>query len=123
MLIFTRLVEKLRGIDRWPEAKATVVGSSQQEGSYQRGPSTASLNFWYRDSSGERQGGYLTADCRTSLYECDAGDTFMIRYNPKDPAKYYCMEAKSIHTEFLLAYAILFGFAVVAIAVSMFVRR
>jgi hypothetical protein len=123
VLIFTRLMEKVRGIDRWPEAKATVVGSSQQEGGYHQGPPRASLNFWYRDSSGERQGGYLTADCQTSLYESDAGDTFTIRYDPKDPTRYYCAEAKSIHTEFVLAFGFLFGFAVVAIAVIMLVRR
>ncbi len=62
------IVEKLRGIDHWPETEATVTSYEVvAEGGYKQGPPSARLTFHYHDHSGQLQSGEMVVDSLTAL--------------------------------------------------------
>jgi len=110
------LIERWRGIDKWPEADATVVSCEVvSEGGYQQPPPSVRITFFYRDATQAIQGGDLVADSATSLFNLCVNDTFQVRFNPKRPSQFYSSEVHSIHTEFRLAFWGCLGILVPAI--------
>jgi hypothetical protein len=84
--VFKEIVGKVRGVDQWPEAIATVVVAEVcSEGNYETIPSIR-LSFYYRDSVGELQSAQIVADNQTSLYNL-ANDTFTLRFKPNESAR------------------------------------
>ena len=103
-------LEKLRGIDRWPETLATVtVYEIVSEGGYEKGPPSARLTFFYRDHDNQLQSGEMIVDSFTSLYNISVGDTFPIQFNPKRASKFYTSEARSLFTSWHLLFLLLLG--------------
>jgi hypothetical protein len=72
---------------------------------------------------GVLQSGEVVADSLTSLYELKVNDTFVLRFNPKVPSRFYCSEIDSFYTDFRLAFWLFVGFAVAVIVAIMLLRR
>lgn len=83
--------ERRRGVDQWPEAKATVI-RIEQPFTNQRFAFLSVIQFTFKDSSGEYFAGKYqmrTVDLPDNLM---TGSTISIRYNPKNPDKNWCAD-------------------------------
>ena len=89
-------VERVRGIDTWPETSA-VVTSVQQLSEGGRGGAWRKIEFTYRVGS-ESYGGSFRVSSYSSVYELATGDDFEIRYDPTKPSHYFCEEARSLYS-------------------------
>ena len=99
------LIGRWKGTARWPETDATVVSYEVlSDGRYDDGPPTAKVTFFYRDATKSLQSGELTIDSLTSLFNLRANDTFQIRFDPRNPSKFYCAEAGSWFTKFRVLF-------------------
>jgi hypothetical protein len=94
---------KLRGVDKWPTAKATV--NSPELGTAYRGDDWNALSFYYRPEGLDLQSGSLKTDSLTSIYGLTVGDTFDIQYNPKNSARFYCRDVNSSTRTFQMIMA------------------
>lgn len=111
-----KLIQKLRGIDRWPETEAKVVSSEiVSEGGYNQPPPSARIAFYYRDSKEETQSGEMAVDSYTSLYNLQVDDTFTIRFNPRKPSQFYSEEAGSSFTQLRFILWLLIGGIILAV--------
>jgi len=99
--MFTELLYKGRGIDKWPLAKATV-SATEIVSSGGRSGRTMNVYFSYQPSSASIQNGKLFVDDYASVYGLAENDTFDIQYNPDKPSRYYCKEAKSLSSDIRL---------------------
>jgi hypothetical protein len=96
--MFAELLYKLRGIDKWPEARATVSTTEiVSEGG--RSGLTKNIYFSYKPTAAEIQTGEFFVDSYTSVYWLNESDTFDIQYNPDKPSCYYCKEATSLSSD------------------------
>ena len=90
---------KLRGVDRWPEVKATVRSVLQYEDPpyrhYDSAIKLADVTFAFTNGLGEHQYGCITVAYTSDLYDAKENDTFLIRIDPKDQDQYYSPEATS----------------------------
>ena len=112
-------IERLRGIDRWPVASATVTSVEQlSEGG--RGGAWRKVVFSYRAGS-EDYCGNFKVDSYSSVYEVAASEAFEIQYDPRKPSRYFCEEARSLHaTIHRVMLTFVFVFVVVIIVVNVF---
>jgi hypothetical protein len=85
---------KLRGIDKWPSATATVT-STEIVGTGGRAGRTMNVYFEYSRPS-SRETGKLFVDDNSSLYGLTSGEQFSIQFNASRPSTYYCSEAESL---------------------------
>jgi hypothetical protein len=124
--MFDQLYWRIRGVDCWAETNAVVTARSiYSEGGVHK-PSSVSLSFSYPDQNGASQYGNLIADSLTSLYSIEVGDTFPIRFNPKQQEQFYCEEASSFFTEMKWGILLIVGIGaviVVFVLVQMALRR
>jgi hypothetical protein len=107
---------KLRGVDSWPTAQATV--NSSELGTAYRGGDWNDLSFYYRPENSDLQSGRLKADSLTSIYALKVGDTFDIQYDPKNPARFYCKDVNSSTRTFQTIMAPLVILFVIALIVA-----
>jgi hypothetical protein len=87
------LYERIRGIDKWPFASATVNAVEQLSGGG-RGGACRRISFTFQDNE-SYVGGELKVDSSTSIYELSRGDSFDLQYNPKRSTQIYCEESAS----------------------------
>jgi hypothetical protein len=85
---------KLRGIDKWPSATATVA-SAEIVGTGGRAGRTMNIYFEYSAPS-SRETGKLFVDENSSLYGLTPGEQFSVQFNPNSPSTYYCSAAESL---------------------------
>jgi hypothetical protein len=88
------MLNKLRGIDKWPSTVATV-SSTEIVGTGGKSGRTMNIYFDYNTASSSETG-KLFVDDNSSLYGMAPGETFSIQFNPKKPASYYSSEAESL---------------------------
>lgn len=88
------ILYKLRGVEKWPSATATVM-STEEVSSGGRGGRTMNVYFSFTSGAGEHQGKFFVDD-NSSLYGLSRGEQFSIRYKPEHPSTYYCEEASSL---------------------------
>jgi len=86
------LWEKVRGYDKWIEAQATVQTpetprSPSEEVDEQ--PAWGGDILVWTDQSGNRQSANFIVPDDCTLYQKVAGDTLVIRYDPRNPARFY----------------------------------
>jgi len=110
------LVARLRGLDKWPTATATVTESELVD--TPRAGNWNNFSFYYRPNGLELQSGNLKADSLTSIYSLGVGDTFEIQYDPKHPNRFYCKEANSFTRTFRTIMAPLVILFIIALVVS-----
>jgi hypothetical protein len=116
-----RVIARWRGIGRWPETDATVTSYEViSDGSDKQGPPSARISFFYRDATNSLQSGELVVDSLTSLHNISVNDTFLIRFNPKRPCKFYSTEAGSLFTEFRLLFWLSLALLLLAFAAISF---
>jgi hypothetical protein len=84
------LLERWRGVDRWPETTATVYSVNRYNGG--DAGDLADVTFRYQDGQGGYQAGCYTVNSYTSLYNIEKDDTFSLRYNPAKPKQYFSGE-------------------------------
>ncbi|MGA2352330.1 MAG: hypothetical protein ABSF70_17980 [Terracidiphilus sp.] len=88
---------KIRGVDKWLDAQATVRSVMQYEEPPERAcefsTKLAEVTFAYTDPQAEHQYGCITVKDSSELYDAKEDDTFSIRVNPKHPEQYYSPEA------------------------------
>ncbi|MBS1805025.1 MAG: DUF3592 domain-containing protein [Acidobacteria bacterium] len=107
-------VERLRGIDTWPVASASVTFVWQlSEGG--RGGAWRKVEFTYRAGL-EIYSGTLKVSSYSSVYELNVGDDFEIQYDPRKPSRYFCEEARSLFST-VRTVVLLFLVAFVAIII------
>ena len=80
------LIYRLRGIDSWPKATATVYTCEFHEGG--RGSSFYEITFSYR-AGGEIQDGSYYERGSVDSPPFQPGDTFTIKWNPKHPNRFH----------------------------------
>ncbi len=85
---------KLRGIDKWPFATATV-SSTEIVGTGGRAGRTMNIYFEYSAPS-SRETGKLFVDDNSSLYGLTPGEQFPVQFDANRPSTYYCSEAESL---------------------------
>ena len=87
----TEWLYRVRGIDKWPTTKATVTSTRIFSG--YRGSNNTIL-FTYTPGEAPSQSGKLVADDSTTLFGINPSDTFDLQYDPDNPKRIYCAEAK-----------------------------
>src|ERR1700751_3649015 len=81
-------IYKWRGIGNWPEAEATVSGCVWTPDAEMPGCGDYQVSFSYRTNEEIRTGTLgINGVAETPPYS--RGDTFILRYNPKRPSRYY----------------------------------
>ncbi len=89
------IIYRLRGVESWQSATATVTSSEVlSEGG--RNGRTMNIFFSYPTSQGSLESGKLFVDDNSSLYGLSTGETFDLRVNPKRTSQFYCEEASSL---------------------------
>lgn len=59
------------------------------------------MNVYFNYSSGLAiESGKLFVDSNSSLYGSTIGEIFLIQFNPINPSRYYCCEARSLSRTF-----------------------
>jgi hypothetical protein len=81
-------VYKWRGIAQWPETEATVLGYEWSPDPEICGEGRYLVLFSYR-AGGKVQAGKLRISGKESEIPYQRGDTFILRFNPKRPSRYY----------------------------------
>jgi len=112
--MFTEILYKIRGIDKWPHATASVTSTKIFTG--YRGSSNTIL-FSYVLPDGNIQTGKIVADDNSSLYGINPSETFQLQYEPDRPSHFYCEDAKSVFTDIrivIVAVVILYFLYIVA---------
>lgn len=114
--------ERRKGVDRWPEAEATVTNIEQQ---YDPKFSFLSvITFTFKDQAGEYFEGKF--EMKTADFPDDfmTGSTITIRYNPRNPDKNWCADdyyragfGRFQTFDYPIAFLVLFVLFVVGIAV------
>ena len=79
-------IHRLRGIDSWPIATATVYTCEYRDGG--RGPSCYKITFSYH-AGGEIQDGSYYEQSSVDSPPFQPGDTFTIKWNPKHPNRFH----------------------------------
>jgi hypothetical protein len=91
--------EKLRGYDKWVDAKAAIKSSQLNEEVV--GHDRAGRNFYgwfgdewltWKDASGVEQSEPITVSEDSPVFQCIEGNALEIRYNPADPSEFYIRE-------------------------------
>jgi hypothetical protein len=89
------LWERLRGYDKWIQAKARIR-SSKVEKTPHHDRSGREFDTWssdnalvWTDQSGQTQSAEFAVPDDSPLYQLIGGETVTIRYNPSDPDQYY----------------------------------
>ena len=88
------ILYKLRGIEKWPSATATVT-SSEVVSSGGRSGRTMNVLFTFLTGSGTQEGKVFVDD-NSSLYGLSEGEQFTLQYNPANPSSFYCEAASSL---------------------------
>jgi Protein of unknown function (DUF3592) len=88
------ILDKLRGVEKWPSATATVTSTEEVSPGGRTGR-TMNIYFTFVANTGEEEG-KLFVDDNSSLYGLSPGEQFAVQYNPRRPSKYYCAEASSL---------------------------
>jgi hypothetical protein len=88
------ILYKLRGIEKWPSATATVT-STEVVSPGGRGGKTMNVRFTFVTGSGAQKGKFFVDD-NSSLYGLSDGELFTVQYNSANPSRYYCEEASSL---------------------------
>ena len=89
--MLTEWLYKARGIDKWPTATATVTSTKILSSSKAR---NNTILFTYTPGEAPSQSGRLVADDSTTLFGINPFDTFDLQYDPHNPKRIYCAEAK-----------------------------
>src|ERR1700722_7745182 len=96
--MLNELIYKWRGIDKWPEATATVTSTEiVSEGG--RSGRTMNVFFSYQAANKSIESGKLFVDDYSSIYGLTEKETFPIQFNPGKPSHFYCKEAKSLSSD------------------------
>jgi hypothetical protein len=90
--MLTEWLYKARGIDKWPTTTATVNSTKIFSSSKAR---NNTILFIYTPGEAPSQRGKLVADDSTTLFGINPSDTFDLQYDPKNPKRIYCTEAKA----------------------------
>ena len=83
--------ERREGVDRWPEAQATVT-SIEQPYTNQNFANLSVIQFTFKNSSGEYFAGKYTMRTTDLPDDLMTGSVITIRYNPNDPDKNWCAD-------------------------------
>lgn len=114
------LIARVRGIDQWPHAVATVTASElftvPRAGEWNR------ISFYYHSAGAEIQSGTIQVDSLTSMHALSKGDTFSVQFNPRHPDRFYCKDAQSTTRTFQTVMAPLCIALVLAIVISAVVQ-
>jgi hypothetical protein len=114
--MLTEWLYRIRGIDRWPKTTATVTSTKIFSG--YRGSSNTIL-FTYTPGEAPSQTSKLVAEDSTSLFGINPSDTFDLQYDPRNPKRVYCIEAKSATNDLgILILVILVVFVVYQVAAA-----
>ncbi len=87
---------RFRGIDRWHETTGVVQdfelipGGDGPDG---KSPDSRRFAFTYQDEQGQVHQGEVRASENTDLFPLEPGDTFKLRYNPKQRNKAFILGA------------------------------
>jgi hypothetical protein len=82
------LWKKIREIDKWPETEAVVSSILRVPSARRRGAVTIVV-FRYKTPDGTVLAGKFRAGKYSSLFDISSGDTFALRYNPRNPSRYW----------------------------------
>lgn len=121
--MISELIARLRGLDKWPTAKATVTQSELV--TTPRAGNWSNFSFYYHPEDSELQSGSLKADSLTSIYSLEVGDIFEIQYDPKHPDRFYCKEVNSSTRTFgtIMAPLVILFFIVLVVSEIMTVLK
>jgi hypothetical protein len=115
-------IYKWRGIGNWPEAEATVSDYVWTPDAEMPGCGNYQVSFSYRINEKIRTGTLgINGAAETPPYS--QGDTFILRYNPKRPSRYYYANVLSRSERIaLIVGAVGIGAIAGLIVVSLFPR-
>jgi hypothetical protein len=85
------LIERIRGVDRWPSTEAIVI-SAPMRGESIKGKSsgwTALLHIQWKDGAGAARKAVFRVRDGSPLFQLYQGQLLAIRYDPRDPASFY----------------------------------
>lgn len=115
------ILHKLRGVENWPSATATVT-STEEVSSGGRSGRTMNVYFTFSANSGDHEG-KLFVDDNSSLYDLAQSEQFTVQYNPRHPSTYYCAEASSLSQTIRRTITVVMAAFVIAVfLIEFFVR-
>jgi hypothetical protein len=113
-------IYKWRGIGQWPETEATVSNVSWTRDPEIRGEGMYWIYFSY-SAGGKMQTGTLKINGHESAAPYQQADTFILRFNPKRPSKYYYENVLSgLERAALIVTALGLGAAGAMVMISLF---
>ena len=113
-------VYKWRGIAQWPETEATVSNVSWTPDPEIHGEGMYRTYFSYC-AGGKTQAGTLTINGLESTAPYQRGDTFVLRFNPKRPSRYYYENVLSgLERAALIVTAVAVGAAGALVMIGLF---
>jgi len=127
------LWEKLRGYDKWVETQAKIEQSQMREvrhtnrdGSVSYTYSSSDVLTWV-DAQGVTRSADINVDDQSPLYQFVGGESVTIRYNPRDPTRFYYRDLLRSRVHFffriLLFGVVLSTFILLAVCFRIFFGR
>ena len=128
------LWEKLRGYDKWVETEAKIM-SSQAEAIPNRYGETVNCAYdsndtltWV-DAAGETQSAQFEVDEQSPLYQLIGGESVTIRYDPRDPSRFYFRELLrsqvnfAVRTALTAGVALVIGYVILGMRIWLLIKR
>lgn len=99
--------EILRGYDRWIDVEAKIVSSDVRRTAHHGHDGSVSYSYdagdqlTWTDAQGNTQFADFQVDDQSSLYQFVGGESIAIRYNPRDPSRFYSRDLLRSRVHFI----------------------
>lgn len=121
------LWEKLRGYNQWTEVEALVqapaaAGTPRSQDDDDDGGWNGELLVWTDQHGNRRSAAFIVPDDCT-LYQKVAGDTLTIRYNPRNPDRFYLRQLHLVRVRTTLKRLLIAASIIGLIVIGLWVRE
>lgn len=115
--------EKLRGYNKWTETQALVqaAGITRSEGDDQ--PACEGELLVWTDQHGKRRSAAFIVPDDCTLYQKVSGDALNIRYNPRNPDRFYLRQLHLVRVRTTLKRVLIAVSILGLIAIGLWVRE
>lgn len=118
--------EKLRGYDKWPEIEATIQTPAPRRSpdseTSDESAESGDMLVW-TDRSGNLQSADFIVPDDCTLYQKVSGDTVIIRYDPRNPSRFYFRQLHRIRIRSAAKRILIAASILGLIAMALWVRE
>ncbi|MFP5237100.1 MAG: hypothetical protein ACLGSD_14460 [Acidobacteriota bacterium] len=120
------LWEKLRGYNKWTETEALVQAPAAAGISHCQSEDEPGWNgemLVWTDQHGNRRSAPFIVPDDCTLYQKVAGDTLVIRYNPRDPDRFYLRQLYRVRVRTTFKRVLIAASIIGLIVIGLWVRE